>query len=117
MKMLIVDDEKETVELLMNFFRIKLTGFSIDGAYNGQEALDKFNQNEYDLILTDIDMPLMNGLELIKEIQKSEKKTPIIYVFSGYDKNENERFYCNRFYKKPLLDMKTFIGNVLDDTK
>lgn len=117
MRMLIVDDEKETVNLLITFFTMKLGGSTIHGAHDGQEALDKFKENDYDIILTDIDMPVMNGIELIKEIQKSEKKTPIIYVFSGYDKNETEQIYYDRFYKKPLLDMKAFIGNVLNDTK
>lgn len=117
MKMLIVDDEKETVKLLITFFTMKLGDSTIHGAYDGQEALEKFKENDYDIILTDIDMPIMNGIELIKAIRNSDKKTPVIYVFSGYDKNETEQIYYDRFYKKPLLDMKTFIGDVLNDTK
>ncbi len=56
---------------------------SSDIAMDGQIALDMFHENDYDLIITDFDMPKINGLDLIKEIRKVNKKIPIM-ILSGY---------------------------------
>ncbi len=79
---------EETSEALDNFFA------NINTAVNGQEALEKYldyyekNGTYYDLIITDINMPLMNGVELIKQIHKIHIEQVII-VISAY--NESSR--------------------------
>ncbi len=77
---------------------------SSDTAENGQIALDMFHKNHYDLIIADFDMPLLNGLELIKKIRKVNKEIPIM-ILSGYlrefllDKIKEEGIF---FVKKPF---------------
>ncbi len=79
---------EETSEALDNFFA------NINTAVNGQEALEKYldyyekNGTYYDLIITDINMPLMNGVELIKQVHKIHIEQVII-VISAY--NESSR--------------------------
>jgi signal transduction histidine kinase/CheY-like chemotaxis protein len=51
---------------------------TIDEATNGQEAVELFNQNKYDLILIDLDMPIMDGYEALAEIRKRNQKIPAI---------------------------------------
>ncbi len=75
---LVVDDEQGIRESL----NILLTseGHSIDTAANGREALDCINQKHYDLVLTDIMMPEMDGLALLKEIKEKMKNTSVIII-------------------------------------
>ena len=56
-------------------------------ATNGQEAFDIFNKEEIDIVLTDINMPIMDGVELIKSIQKVDNQA-IIIVLSGHNESE-----------------------------
>jgi len=49
-------------------------------ASNGQEALDIYSHSKPDIIITDIEMPIMNGLQMVKAIRRKDKKTPIIVL-------------------------------------
>jgi signal transduction histidine kinase len=53
-------------------------GIIITEAVNGQEALDKFNVGQYDVLLVDLDMPVMDGFELLDNIRKDNKEIPVI---------------------------------------
>lgn len=82
LKILIVEDN----ELIQKFAIAVVTklGHNIDIAVNGKQGLEKYLKNTYDLILMDIQMPEMNGIECTLEIRKIEKVTgahiPIIAV-------------------------------------
>lgn len=67
---LVVDDEKKECEGISKL--LKRYGFclQVSMASNGEEALKKFEKREYDILLTDIKMPIMNGIDLIKEVRK-----------------------------------------------
>lgn len=81
LSILIVDDEKDILEpiydLLKNFF------LRCDTANNGFEALKLYEKNKYDIVLTDINMPKMNGVDLCKNIRAKNSQQCII-VLSGY---------------------------------
>lgn len=66
-KILVVDDEKDIRKLLTDFFQLQ--GYQVYTARNGQEALDKISVNP-DIILLDINMPQMDGMEVCKKNQK-----------------------------------------------
>ena len=70
-------------------------GHTVTTAFNGQEALDLFSNNAFDLILMDVQMPVMNGLDATKEIRKSETTTsqhiPIIALTAHAMKGDEER--------------------------
>jgi len=70
---LFVEDNKAAREELCDTFKRFFK--SVDCASNGLEGLELFNQNNYDLVITDIYMPAMNGLEMLKEIKKLKKDT------------------------------------------
>lgn len=74
---------EQTLKMLKSFFN------EIDLASNGKEAFDKFLENnlKYNLIITDIKMPILDGVSFIELIRKSNKKIPII-VFSAHDDKE-----------------------------
>ncbi|UPM53598.1 response regulator transcription factor [Gottfriedia acidiceleris] len=69
-KVLIVDDEKSIVDPLTYAFRRE--GFIVENAFNGKEALDKIPDFNPDILISDIMMPVMNGLDLCKQIGNKE---------------------------------------------
>jgi two-component system, response regulator YesN len=80
-KVLIVDDEKPARELLSNLIAWEKTGFEIvDNAKNGKEALKKYLELGPDLVITDIQMPGMDGLELIKQIRLLNKRQKFVIL-------------------------------------
>ncbi|GAA4116125.1 ATP-binding protein [Aquimarina addita] len=81
-KVLIVDDDPSQLELTSEV--VSLAGLSYDTGSNGVEAISLLNKNTYDLILTDIQMPKMDGFELLKAIQNDSKfKHHNIIALSG----------------------------------
>lgn len=76
-KLLVVDDEDRIRRLLKMY--LEKADYSIEEAENGQKALDMALENDYDLILLDVMMPEMDGLEVAEEIRK-EKETPIMML-------------------------------------
>ena len=82
-RILIVDDERNErtgIEKLIRRYQFHL---EVVQASNGREALEKFEQNGIDILLTDIKMPLMSGIELIKEVHK-RGWDPICIIYSAY---------------------------------
>ena len=68
-RILVVDDEKEIRDFLTKALTL-VGGFKVDIAVDGEEALKKIEQERFDLVLTDLKMPKMDGLQLIKEISQ-----------------------------------------------
>ncbi|MEQ8787292.1 MAG: response regulator [Pirellulaceae bacterium] len=63
-------------------FRLKKAGFEVTHSYNGKEAWEHAQRNEYDLVLTDHQMPLLSGIELCERLRQMEafRTTPIIML-------------------------------------
>ncbi len=83
LNVLYVEDEplsREMVSLMLkNFFK------NLDVAKDGEEALEKFKKNRYDIIITDMSMPKLNGFTLTKEIRKLNEETSIIFLSGSND--------------------------------
>ncbi len=77
MKILVCDDEALIREVIKEY--LLLEGYEIDEAENGKIALDKINENEYDLVIMDIMMPKLDGYQAIKEIKK-QKDIPCLML-------------------------------------
>ncbi len=81
-KMLLVDDEIFIFNFINRFLNKE---YIIDHATNGKDGLSLYKKNNYDVIFTDFSMPIMDGEEMINEIRKTDKDTPII-LMTGSDK-------------------------------
>ena len=75
---LIVEDDKEICQLYSKVL-IK-NGYQVTGAANGKEALEAMESNYYDLIISDIMMPVMNGYELVQALRESGCNTPVMMI-------------------------------------
>lgn len=84
-RIILVDDEEEVRQSIIRKIDWKSAGFCVVGdAENGQEALEKVEALEPDLILTDIRMPYMDGLSLAERVRQKYPSVKIV-IFSGYD--------------------------------
>jgi len=104
---LLVEDNPVSRELLIRLLR--RMGHSIDEAEHGEEALALLEGNKYDLILMDIQMPVMDGIEATRLIREAEKTTsqhiPIIAVTAHALSGDRERFLAagmDEYISKPL---------------
>lgn len=75
---MVVEDEQDTLEMMTEVFHSK--GYLVDKASNGLEALRKIKSREPDIILTDINMPGMDGMELLRNVSKDYPHIPVIMV-------------------------------------
>lgn len=78
MKVLIADDEKTLVEMLKEILR--QNKIDCDTVYNGQEAVDCALSAEYDLIILDIMMPKLNGMEALRQMRQKKISTPVLML-------------------------------------
>ena len=102
---LIVDDEPSQLSLTREL--LKSMGMQCDSALNGSEALKKLENREYSLVLTDIQMPEMDGFDLIKNIRKKHKtgELPVI-ALSGRTDVDTETYRLAGFNKNLLKPYK-----------
>ena len=78
MKILIAEDEINIAKGLKCI--LEKNKYTVDLTANGQEALDCLNDKNYDLVILDIMMPVLNGLEVLKEIRKKENPVPVLIL-------------------------------------
>lgn len=78
MNILIAEDEKQLSRALVT--AMQATGYHVDPAYNGQEAVDLAGQRAYDVIILDIMMPKLNGIEALKQLRQTGNKTYVIML-------------------------------------
>ncbi len=85
-KILVVDDEDGILDVTEGFFERK--GYHVYTAGNGGKALDIVNREKIDCVFTDINMPVMDGLELAEQIRQIDRTLPVV-VMTGYPSLEN----------------------------
>lgn len=116
MKVLLVEDEKTLSSIISKGLR-KLS-YAVDSAFDGQEALDFFYINNYDLIILDINIPKLDGFEVLKRIRKTDNHIKIIILSAKNmveDKVLGLDLGANDYLEKPFdfLELEARIRNLL----
>lgn len=111
MNILLVDDDISSVTALTNLLEHEHT---LRIASNGLDAIQTFQIAHFDVVITDIKMPKMNGIELLKAIRKNSCQAEVI-ILTGYPSLENikdaERYGVSGFFTKPL-DVERFMATL-----
>lgn len=116
MTILLLEDDVTLNETIRDF--LEENGFSVICAYDGEEAQDKIYENKIDLMLLDVNVPNLNGFELLKEERNQDNKTPAIFITSMDSVDDVEKGFLsggNDYIRKPfsLKEMLLRIQNLL----
>lgn len=82
-KILLLEDDRLFGESIQDF--LEEEGFEVTLCPNGQEALDETFKSQFDLYLFDINVPLIDGLSLLRELRRANDQTPAMYLTSHHD--------------------------------
>jgi len=102
-KILVLEDDELFLETLEDFLSDE--GFIVETATNGQSVMELCYENSYDLYLFDINVPKLNGIDLLKELRKNNDDTSTIYLTSYKDKEMLTKGFmtgCDDYLKKPV---------------
>ncbi len=105
MKILLVDDCRTTRKILGLY--LKASGYEVVAAENGLDAIEKLAAEEVNLVMTDLNMPYMDGLELVKTLRSDSKwsNIPILMVTTEADPVERDKAMtagANGYLVKPV---------------
>ena len=103
MRLLIVEDEKELCDTVAK--SLYSAGYEVDTCYDGDEALDYIFAESYDLIVLDLNLPGMDGMELLKELRKKNEETKVLILSARSqiaDKVEGLDAGANDYMEKPF---------------
>lgn len=117
-KVLVVDDEKLIVKGIR--FSLEQDGMEVDCAYDGEEALEKAKQNTYDIILLDIMLPKLTGLEVCQQIREFSNVPVVMLTAKGEDMDKilGLEYGADDYITKPfnILEVKARIKAIIRRT-
>ena len=119
MKALVVDDEKLIVKGLK--FSLEQEGYEVDCAYDGQEAVDKCREKEYDIVLLDLMLPILSGYEVCQQIREFSDMPIIMLTAKGDDMDKilGLEYGADDYITKPfnILEVKARIKAIIRRNK
>lgn len=114
-KVLVVDDEKLIVKGIR--FSLEQDGMEVDCAYDGEEALQKAKQNSYDMVLLDVMLPKLDGMEVCQSIREFSEVPIIMLTAKGSDMDKilGLEYGADDYITKPfnILEVKARIKAIL----
>ncbi len=102
-KILFLEDDTNLNETVTEF--LEDSGYRVDSVYDGEEAEEKLYENSYDLLLLDVNVPGINGFELLKNSRENNNKTPAIFLTSLNSMDDLSDGYesgCDDYIRKPF---------------
>lgn len=108
MRLLVVEDEKALCESIAKGLR--LDGYEVDTVFDGEEAMDIISTDSYDLIILDLNLPGMDGLDILKNMRASDNETNVLILsargglndkIEGLDSGAND-YLCKPFHFEEL---------------
>lgn len=110
---LIVDDEQPITEVLSTVLQNE--GFDVDTAVNGRDGLDHAERKHYDLVLLDIMMPVLDGIEMLRRLRQDERNAdvPVILMSAGAQTLRDIGAEYSAFLAKPF-NLPQLLGTIKD---
>jgi DNA-binding response OmpR family regulator len=118
-RVLVVDDEKLIVKGIR--FSLEQDGMEVDCAYDGEEALQKIRENEYDIILLDVMLPKLTGFEVCQQLREFSNVPVLMLTAKGDDMDKilGLEYGADDYITKPfnILEVKARIKAIMRRTK
>ncbi len=105
-KLLLVEDDANLCYMLKSGLEDMIGGYEVITANNGEEGLTQYKEQHPDIILADIEMPVMNGFDMVARIRESDKTVPILFASGRKSPNdviEGYKLGANIYIKKPFI--------------
>ena len=105
-KLLLVEDDANLCYIVESGLQDLIGGYEVVTANNGKEGLKAWEEHRPDIIISDIDMPVMNGFEMVKRIRETDGNTPILFasaLTSPKDVKKGFAIGVNNYVKKPFV--------------
>ncbi|MBA3025386.1 MAG: response regulator [Sulfurimonas sp.] len=99
-RVLYVEDEEEVRIMTLTFFNNIFT--HVDSAANGEEGLELFKKKPYALVITDLNMPKIDGREMLKQIRELDKDTVLIIMTASDSNIDASEIVCDAYMNKPV---------------
>ena len=99
-KVLYAEDEPEVQEQTLQF--LKKVFKDVDSASNGLEGLELFEKNGYDLVITDLKMPKMNGRDMLSKIHEIDKDAVLVVMTASDSNIDATQTVCDAYLYKPI---------------
>jgi len=117
MKILLLEDDILLNEAILKFLTLK--GHSVDPFFNGKEAFQTIKETCYDLLILDINVPKLNGLDILKQLHKEKIQIPTIFISAIIDIDDISQAFelgCQDYLKKPfhLKELDLRINKILE---
>ena len=109
-KILLLEDEIELAETLKEL--LEANSYDVDMVHNGEDAINASYENEYDLYIFDINVPDMNGLDLLESLRGADDETPTIFISALVDLNSIAKAFemgADDYLKKPFFPEELLI--------
>jgi len=115
-KLLLLEDDAALNETIVDY--LESHGFVVVPVYDGNSALDSIYENSFDLLLLDVNVPDMNGFEILKNVREHGSSVPAIFITSLNSMSDVENGYdsgCDDYIRKPfaLKELKLRVDTIL----
>lgn len=110
---LIVEDEKPLAHVLQ--LKLEHEGFSVVTTANGQEAKDLLSEQKFDLVLTDIIIPGLNGFDLLEFIKEKKMKIPVIVMTNLNQEEDKQKIFelgASDYFVKSNISISDIVTKV-----
>jgi DNA-binding response OmpR family regulator len=113
-RVLIVEDEKPLAKVLDN--KLRFEGFTTRVVGNGKDAIDALNTEEYDVMLLDMMMPVLDGFKVLEHLHTMVKK-PITFALSNLSLHDDQDRVLGMGAKKYFIKSETSLEAVIEEVK
>jgi DNA-binding response OmpR family regulator len=113
-RVLIVEDEKPLSHALE--LKLQHTGFVTTVAQNGQECLKLISESDFDVVLLDLMMPVLDGFQVLEQLQQKPKK-PKVFVLSNLSQAEDEQRVLKLGAQKYFIKSDTPLEVIVEEVK
>ncbi len=113
-KVLIVEDERPLAHALQ--LKLEHEGFTVSVATNGQECLDFLDRQQFDIILLDLIMPVLDGFQVLEQLQH-KSNPPAVFVLSNLSQHEDEERVLSLGARKFFIKSDTPLTTIVEEVR